>query len=221
MSVALSTIYTNVLKDLGINSSDTTWQNRATWWIKKALDKAEFFFPMAEFLQNSNASISTVADQATYSLPSDFFQLLHIRDDNNSTHLDILDHDEFDRNHPDPSSESTGRPSECTLEFDISSGVHILRLAPIPDDAYTIYATMRTFHPTLSGSQDLMFTKLETPLTDWAIYEGSLVVYPDNEFVNYRNELKARAIDSMGGISNILAMQKPSQPNIPTVLKKN
>ena len=219
-SVALSTIYANVLKDLGLNSSDTTWQARATRWTNKALDKAQSFIPIAEFMQNSNAYIATVADQATYSLPADFLQMLHLRDDNNSTTLNELTHGQFDRNHPDPSTESTGKPYEYTLEYDISTGVHILRLAAIPDDAYTLYATMRTFHPTLSGSQDLMYSKLETALEDWAIFEGSLVVFPDNEFVNYRAELKARANESMSGIANLLTMQKPSPRQIPVQMKK-
>ena len=66
-----------------------------------------------------------------------------------------------------------------------------------------------------------MYSKLETALEDWAIYEGSLVVFPDNEFVNYRAELKARANEAMSGISNLLTAQKPSPKQIPIQMKKN
>lgn len=220
MSVALSTIYANVLKDLGLNSSDSTWQGRATRWINKALDKIEAKNPDAEFLQNSNSTLATVADQATYSMPSDFLILRHIRDDGNSNHLNILSHEEFDRRHPDPSSETTDQPADCTLEFDISSGVHILRLAPIPDDEYNLYATFSTFHPTLSGSQNLMWNKLETALEDWAIWEGCLVVFPDAEFTNYRAELKQRANESVMLVSGLLSAQRPHPINIPVRMKK-
>lgn len=221
MSVSLATIYANVLKDLGLNSDSSQWQGRATRWINKGLDKIQAQNPTFEFMQNSNMSIATVADQATYSLPTDFLTLLHIRDDTNETKLDILTHGEFDRNHPDPSSESTGEPYECTLEFDISSGVHILRLAAIPDAAYTLYATIRRWHPTLSGAQALMADKLETALEDWAIYEGSLVVFPDAEFTNYRAELRGRAMESVQIISGALNTQKPHPRQIPICLKRN
>jgi len=72
MSVTLSTIRENVLKGLMVNSSDSTLQSRATRWINKSLDKIQFYIPEAEFLQNSNTALTTVADQATYSLPGRF-----------------------------------------------------------------------------------------------------------------------------------------------------
>lgn len=221
MTVSLATIYSNVLKDLGLNSADSTWQTRATRWINKALDKVTMVAPNAEFLQNSYMSIDTVADQATYSLPSDFIELLSLRDDNNETNIEILSHGEFDKRHLDPSGEDTDPPSECTLEFDTSSGGHMLRLAPIPDAAYTLYATMRTFHPALSGSQALLWPKLETALEDWAIYEGALVVHIFPEMANYRLELKERAKESVELVAGLLNTQKPSPRQIPTVLKKS
>jgi hypothetical protein len=220
MTVSLATIYDNVLKDLGLNSSDSTWQGRATRWINKALDKITMVCPNAEFLQNSYVSINTVADQPTYSMPSDFFELLSLRDDDNKTDIEILTHGEFDRRHLDPSGEDTNPPIHCTLEFDTSSGVAVMRLAPIPDDAYTLYATMRTFHPTLSGSQVLVWDKLQTALEDQAIYEGSLVVFPDAEFANYRLELKERGGESIRLVAGLLNSQKPAPARIPTVLKR-
>ena len=219
-SVSLATIYANVLKDLGLNSADTTFQARATRWINKALDKAMAMNPSAEIFQISNATISTVADTATYDLPTTFIKLKHIRDDNNSTEIEILSHEQFDDRHPDPSSESTSPPKECTLEFDVSTGVHVLRLAPIPDDAYTLYYTAASFHTALSGSQALMYPKLETALEDWAIWEGSLVVYPENEYVNLRNELKQRAGESMMLWSGMMNYQKPAPKQIRTQMKR-
>ena len=221
MSVTLATIYGNVLKDLGVNSSDTLWIARATRWLNKALDKAQATNPNAEFMQNSNTYISTVDGQATYSLPTDFLSLKHLRDDTSATEIDILSHEVFDDKHLDPSSESEGPPIECTLEFDISSGVHILRLAPIPDAVYVLYATMITFHPALSGAQSLMYSKLETALEDWAIWEGSLVTHPDNEFAQFRMELKSRANESMAMWSGLMNMQKPHPQTIPVKMKKN
>ena len=220
MSVSLATIYANVLKDLGLNSSDSTMQSRATRWVNKALDKALMYNPMSEFVQISNATISTVADTPTYSLPAGFMDLLHIRNDTSAWEIEIRAHGQFDRAHPDPSSETTDSPSECTLEFDIDNNVHKLRLAPIPDDVYTLYYTYRKFHPALSGSQDLEFDKFETALEDWAIWEGSLVVFPDNEYAQYRMELRSRANESMKLLSQFQSAQRPAPRNIPIQLKR-
>ena len=220
MSVSLSTIYANVLKDLGLNSSDSTWQARATRWINKALDKATMLNPGSEFVQISNATISASDGTATYNLPTGFISLLHIRNDTSAWEIKIRSHGEFDRAHPDPSSEAEDSPSECTLEFDIDNNVHVLRVAPIPDDDYTLYYTYRKFHPALAGDQDLEYDKFETALEDWAIWEGSLVVFPDNEFVNYRNELRSRATESMKLLSQLVNFQKPAPRNIPIQLKR-
>lgn len=221
MSVTLATIYGNALSTLGVSSSDSKFQTRCTRWINKTLDKIQFYAPEAEFLQNSEVTLATVADQETYSMPTDFMQLLTLRDDDNATEIKILDRELFDKLHPDPSGESTGKPYECTLEFDISSGVHILRLAAIPDDAYDLFATFRRFHPAISASQNLMYDKLETALEDGAVYHGALELYPDAEYTQFRAELKANWLESAQAISQIFAIQKPRRPQIPMMLRRN
>ena len=220
MSVTLSDIRDNVLKDLGLDSANSTLQTRAARWINKTLDKLQGYAPEAEFMQKSEKKLSTVADQATYSLPSTFLQLLALRDDTSATAIKIVNREQFDRNHPDPSSESTGSPNEATLEYDLDGAVHIIRLAPIPDDEYDLYAIFRQFHPALSGSQDLEYDKLQTALEDGAIYHGSLIVYLDAEYANYRAELKAQWLESAQNIGQIFAIQKPQTRNIPVILQR-
>lgn len=220
MSVSLATIYANVLKDLGLNSADTTWQSRATRWINKSLDKVQFFIPNAELLQESTETITTTADDPTDALDANFFELLSVRNDTEGSVVEVFPRVEFERRHPDPSSEETGAPVECTIEWNVSTGGHYIRWSPTPDDAYTMYIVQRVYHPALSGAQSLLYNKLETAIEDWAIYEGSLVVFPDNEFVNYRAELKARAIETMKAISQVFNAQKPNERNIPVRMKK-
>ncbi len=220
MSVTLETIRDNVMKDLGIDSENSTLQSRANRWINKALDKLQGYVPEAEFMQKTEKKLTTVADQATYSLPTTFLQLLGLRDDTSVTAIKILDAQAFDREHLDPSDEDTGEPTECRLEYDLDNGYHVLRLAPIPDDEYDLYAIFRQFHPALSGSQDLGYDKIQTVLEDGGTYFGAMVLYPDSEYAQYRAELKSTWLDAIQNISQIFAIQKPHPRNIPVRLKK-
>ena len=213
------TIQENILKELGLPSDNSLLLGRALRWINKTLDKLQTYVPEAEFLQTSEIKLTLVADKATYALPTDFFQLLQVRSDTDLIILNMLTREKFDREHPDPSGEETGNPSDCTFEYDRSSNRHIIRLAPIPDSTDIYYAIMRRWHPSLSSSQDVQWDKLETVLEDGGIYHGSLSIYADPEYAQLRAELKANWLEAAQGISQILALQKPKPAQIPVVLR--
>jgi hypothetical protein len=215
-----STIQANILKELGLDSADTTLLARALIWANEALDTIQEYIPGAEFLQKSESYIACVADQATYALPSDFFQLLTLRDDDNSTSIEIITREEFDRRHTDPSSESTGKPYECCLEYDRTNTRHIVRVARIPDDTYTMYATMRNWHPALSASQNPYVDKLENAIKRGGMYYGSFFVYPDPEWNQLRADFERVFLNKVQSLSQILNIQKPHPPQIPVVMKK-
>ncbi len=213
----------NVLKKLQMDYADSTLLARALQWLNEALDMVQGYIPEAEFLQKSEIRIATVADQSSYALPSDFFQLLELRDDTNKTMLEMLAREQFDRNHPDPSSEDTGKPYEYSLEFDRSTdpGTHILRLAAIPDDAYTLYAVMRAFHPDLANAgQTITWEKLQTPLENMAAYYGAMEFYKGNEHLRWRAELNQRGLTGLQNIRQLLMIQKPHRRQIPVVMRK-
>lgn len=218
-----ATLQANVLKRLRMNSADTALLARALVWLNYAMDMVQGYLPEAEYLQKSEMTIATVTSTALYALPSDFFQLMSLRDDSNKTVIDIITREQFERNHPDPSTESTARPYEATLEFDRSTspGTHILRLAAIPDDTYNLYAVMRCFHPALSGSQDTIWAKLQMILESGAAYYGAMELWADNEFSAYRQELKNEWLNATKAISQIMAMQRPRPTRIRTVMKES
>ena len=216
-----SSMQTSVLDVLGVDSTDTYLLARALKWLQKSYDKLIAFVPEAEYLQKSENYLTTVADQATYALPSDFFQLLSLRDDTNSTIIDVITREQFDRNHPDPSGESTSKPYECTTEYDRVNKRHVIRLAAIPDDAYVLYAVMRCWPPALSSSVDPLHYKLETTLEEGGVYHGSLETHADAEYTNYRAELKTNWLEAVEGISQIFNVQKPSPPQVPEKLRKS
>jgi hypothetical protein len=219
MTVSSATIQANILKELSVDSTNAVLLARALRWMNKAMDKFQGYIVESEFLQKSESSLNTIADQATYAMPSDFFDILSLRDDNNNTIIEKITREEFDRRHPDPSGESTGKPYEYTLEYDRSSGVSIIRLSLIPDDAYTLYAVTRNWHPTLTAGQGLIYDKLETAIEEGGIYHGALSLYSDPEYANYRAELKANWLEAVQNLSQILEMQKPKPSQIPVRLR--
>ncbi len=213
----------DVLKRLQLDYTDSTLLARALDWLNKSLDRAQGYLPEAEFLQKSEIQISCVADQATYALPDNFMQLISLRDDDNGTHLEMLNREQFDRNHPDPSSEDTGAPYEFSLEFDRSTdpGTNIIRLAAIPDDTYTLYAIMRCFHPDLAnGAQTILWQKLRFTLEDTATHLGSLEFYKGREHAQWRSELKGDSIESLQNIRQLLMIQKPHGRQIPVQMRR-
>jgi hypothetical protein len=206
---------------LRVNPSDAILLPRALEWLNEAIDEVQTHFPEAEFLQTSNISITMVASQSTYPLPTDFLQLLQLRNDDESVILTPLSREEFDRRHPDPSDESDDTPTDITLEYDRSNGRHILRVAPAPDAADTWYGIMRRWHPALSGTQGVQYDPLQRVLERWGAYFGSLEVYADAEHERFRGELFQNATRKLQGLGQVFAMQKPKQPQVPTVLRKS
>jgi len=219
---ATTTIRTNVLKALRLDSANSTMQDRALHWMNKALDKIQAYVPQAEFMKKSERTITTVASQATYALPTDFIKMLSLRDDTNQTIIDPVIREEFDRRHPDPSSESTGKPYEYTLEYDNTQdpGLHYMRLALIPDSAYMLYAVMQVWHPDLSAVQNPAYTKLETAIEDMAIAEGCMEVYAEPEFAQLRQEFKLSAQDSVRLVERIFNSQTTIPRNIITRMRR-
>jgi len=211
----------NVLEVLGIDSTDTVMLDVALDALNKSYDKLVMFVPEAEYLQKSENYLVTVDGQATYALPSDFFQLLSLRDDTSKTNIDIITREQFERNHPDPSSESEAKPYECTLEYDRSNKRHILRLAAIPDTTYTLYAVMRCWPTALSASTDPLHAKLETVLEEGGIYHVSLRTHAEPEYLQYRQELKGNWLEAVQAISQMFNVQKPRPPQIPIKLRKS
>ena len=223
MATATATIQQNVLRGLGIPYNDTVMLDRALRWLNKTLDKIQGFMPDVEFLQVSEMPLTLVVGQATYALPSDFmaFSQPQIRNDSEGIIINIIPRDEFDRLHPDPSSESNAPTSDATLEYDRDNNRHILRFCPAPDATDVVYAVMRRWHPLLSSGQNVIYDKLETALEDGAIYHGGLEVFSAPEYVNYRQELKSQWLEAVQGLQQVFAIQKPHRPQIPTVLKKS
>ena len=221
MAISTRTVQNNVLKALGLDSTDTVLLARALRWLQKSIDKLQGSMPSSEIFQKSEMSMDTVDGQATYALPADFIQMISLRDDDNSTIIVPVERPQFDREHPKPSDESEGKPDEYTLEYDQGNRRHIFRLAPIPDDEYTLYAVMKVWHPKLSSSQGLTYDKIETAVEDGGTYQGSLEIYPDQEYATYRAELKENWRDSLIAAKNIFAMQKPKAARIRTFLRKN
>lgn len=220
MTIQTIEIQKNVLKELGQNPDNTVLQARALRWLNKSLDKLQGYIPDVEFLQTSEMTITLVASQATYALPIDFFYIGQIRIDEESLILNQHTKDGFDRLHPDPANEDEDVPSDFTLEFDRVNGRHILRLAPIPDDAYVMHATIRRWHPALTGSQNIQYDKLETTLEEGGIYHGSLSIYGDQEYIQLRAEYKSNWLEAVQNLQQPLNMQKPRPIRIPTQLKK-
>jgi hypothetical protein len=153
-------------------------------------------------------------------MPENFFYLGQMRIDSESRILEMRTREEFDRLHPDPANEDEDVPYDITLEYDRNNGRHVLRFAPIPDSAYVCHGILRRWHPSLSSSQNLQYDKLETAIENGGIYEGSMSVYADPEYTQYRAELKQRWLESVQGLQQILNMQKPKPRQIPVVLRR-
>jgi hypothetical protein len=219
MTVTAATIQANILKELSVDSANTVLLARALRWMNKSMDKFQGFIIESEFLQKSESKLTTIADQATYALPADHFDMLILRDDTNKTTIQPKTREEFDRAHTDPSTESTGKPYEYTMEYDRSAGRHIMRLALIPDSTYDLYAVTRNWHPTLTSNQGLIYDKLETAIEEGGIYHGALSLYSDPEYANYRAELKSNWLEAVQNLSQILEIQKPKPAQIPIRLK--
>lgn len=221
MATATSTIQANILKDLRLPSTDTTLLERALEWLKDAIEDVQEYIPEAEFFQTAEMPLTLVINQTTYAMPSDMLQLIQVRNDDESVILNLMNRSEFDRRHPDPSSEAAATPSDGTLEYDRSNNRHILRVAAKPVAADTFYAIMRRWHSSLGSSQNVQYDHLEKVLERRAVYYGSLEVFNDNEYVQFRNELNNVSIEKIKGLSRVVALQKPTSPQIPTVLKKS
>ena len=219
MTVSSSTIQANILKELSVDSTNSTLLDRALRWMNKSMDKFQGFIIEAEFLQKSEIKLTTIADQATYALPDDFFDFLSLRDQTNKTTIRPRTIEEFNRVHTDPSTEATGKSYEYTLEYDRSAARHILRLALIPDDAYELHAVMRNWHPALTSGQGLIYDKLETAIEEGGIYHGAMSLYSDPEYAQYRSELKSNWLEAVQNLSQILEKQKPKPAQIPIRLK--
>jgi hypothetical protein len=213
----------NVLKRIRMNSTDTTLLARALVWLNTALDLTQGYLPDVEFMQKSEMTLSTVDGTAIYALPSDFLQLISLRDDTSGNIIDIITREQFDRNHPDPSSEEEAAPYEAAIEFDRSTGpgTSILRLAAIPDAVYVLYGIMRCFHPALSASQDTIWAKLQPVLEAGAAYQGALELWGDDEYRYWRSELKNEWLNATKAISQLLALQRVKPKRIRVVMKES
>lgn len=221
MTVSTATLQTEVIKILGYNSSDTVLLARALAWLNEAMDDILFYIPEAEFYQKSYMTIATVADQAAYPMPSDFLSLLSIVDVTNQNPLNVLPREEWDRRHPDPSDEETDAPADVTYEYDRTNLRNVIRLAPTPDDAYTLRANMRCWHSELSGSQDVLWDKIENVVKRRAAYFGSIELFNSPEDIQFRNEMNQLSMVKMDGLRRVLASQKPRPNQIPAILKKS
>ena len=219
MATATTVIQANILKVLRQPSDSDLLLDRALEWLKDAIEDAQMFLPEAEFFQMSEMPLTLVVSQATYALPSDMLQLMQVRNNDESVIINMLSRDEFDRRHP--SSEDDATPNDGTLEYDRNNNRHILRLAPPPVAADTLYAIMRRWHPTLSDSQNIQYDKLEKALERRAIYYGSVEVFNDNEFTNYRAELKNISVEKFNALQRVVAIQKPHRTQVPTILRKS
>jgi hypothetical protein len=221
VAVATSTLQANILKNLRVDSANSDLLARALQWLNRGIDKVQMYVPEAEFLQTSEMSLTLVVSQPTYPLPSDLLELRQLRNDDESVIIDIHPREKFDRLHPDPSDEDDATPRDGTLEYDRANARHILRVAPAPNATDTLYGIMRRWHPTLSGSQNIQYDKLQTTLEAWGTYQGSLEVYADPEHQPLRAEFKTNALEATQAFQQIMDAQKPKERQIPTVLKKS
>lgn len=220
MTISAITLQQDILKELGRNPSDTLMQARALRWINKAMDNLQGFMPDVEFLQSAEMEITLVDGQAAYAMPTDFFYLSQVRIDEETRILDEYSREEFDRRHPDPANEEEDIPSDYTFEYDRSTGRHIIRFGPIPDDSYDCHGIIRRWHPSINASQGLQYDKLQTCLENGGIWEGSMSVYMDNEYTQIRGELKTKFLESVQALQQVLNMQKPRPRQIRTVLRR-
>ncbi len=221
MTISTATLQAGCIKDLGQNSEDTILLERSLEWLNEALEDIQMYLPDAEFLQTSEMPLTLIVGQATYAMPPDFMQLIQIRNDDESVIIEVIPRAEFDRRHPDPSTEATAIPSDGTLEYDRVNHRNILRIAPAPDDDDVFMAIMKRWHPTLSAAQAIQWDKLQYVIARRAAYFGSLEIYPDNEFIQYRQELNTLSLNKIQALQQIVAIQKPRPNQIPTVLKKS
>ncbi|MFH1628669.1 MAG: hypothetical protein ABIE47_08095 [Pseudomonadota bacterium] len=220
MSVTTATMQANVLHILTMDSTDTVLLARALEWLNEAVEDVAMYLPEAEFFQTSEMPLTLVVDQATYAMPSDFFQLIQVRNDDESVILNMLPRAEFDRRHPDPSSETTDTPADGTLEFDRENGRNILRVAPIPASADTFYAIVRRWHKTLSSTQGLQWDKIQRTVERRGAYYGSLEVRNFTEDAPFRAELAQVSLAKMQALQQIVTIMKPRPVRIPTVMRK-
>lgn len=221
MTVNTATLQAKVIKVLGYNASDTTLLPQALEWLNEAMDDILFYIPEAEFFQKSDMTISTVADQAAYPMPTDFLALTSLVDVTNQNPLDVLTREEFDRRHPDPSDEETDAPSDVTYEYDRNNLRNVIRLGPIPDAAYTLRAVMRCWHPSLSSSQSMLWDKAESAVKRRAAYYGSIELYNSPEDIHFRNELDTLSMRKLDALRGLLASQKPRPTQVPAILRKS
>jgi hypothetical protein len=219
MSISTIAIQKNILRRVGRNPDDTTMQALALHWMNVTLDKTQGFMPDVPFLETSEMDISLVDGQATYAMPTDFFYLSQVRIDSEYRTLNEFSHEEFDRWHPNPSAEDETVPSDWTLEYDRVSGRHIMRVGPIPEKTYVAHAIMRRWHPSISSVQGLQYDKLETAIEEGGIYHGSMIIYADQEYVQYRSELKQNWLETVQGLQQVMMQQKPRAHQIPTMLR--
>ena len=220
--MALTTnIYANVLSELLLNTSNTTYISKCIRWLNKTMFDIESVVPNSEFLQKSESYLDTVADQATYMLPADFFELRSLRDDTNNNIISPVTREQFDRNHPDPSSENTGEPYEYTMEFDRTEGRSLIRLSLIPNDTYRIYMIYRAWHPTLTAQQNPIFDRLETVLEQGATWYGSVAMYKEAEYESMRNNYKMMYDRAMFNFQAMCMGQKPTPRQIPCQMRKD
>lgn len=220
MTVQTITMQQNILRELSRNPNDRAMQSRAMRWLNMTLDEMQGFMPDVEFLQASEMSITLTDGTATYAMPTDFIYLSQVRIDSESRILEERTREEFDRIHPDPANEDEDIPADYTLEYDRTSGRHVMRVGPTPDASYTAHGIMRRWHPALTGSQYIQYDKLQTVLEKGGVYHGSLSVYADQEYAQYRSELKQNWLESARGLQQVLMQQKPRPRQIPTVLRR-
>lgn len=221
MSVSTSTILTNVLSELGRNPNNSSMQTRALRWINKSLDKIQGFLPDLDIFQMSEMTITLEDGTATYPMPSDFLSFDQMRIDSENRILNIFNREEFDRRHPYPSDENEDVPEDVTFEYDRQSPRWIMRVGPIPDTSYDAHGIMRRWHPSLTTSQVIQHDKLETAIEDGGIYHGSLTIYQDAEYAQYRQELKQNWLDSINALRQFMNKGKIIPKQIPTMLKRN
>ena len=116
-------------------TTDTTYRTMALNWLNLAIkdlanEQVGYHWRDLE----KTVEFPTVADQMSYDLPADIDtnKIYTVREKENDYKLNYIPQNDFDEAVPD-SSVSSGIPRD----YIVYAGV--IRLYPVPDDAYTIY----------------------------------------------------------------------------------
>jgi len=179
--MSTTTIQQNTLYGLGegANVANATWLTNALRWANTGYHDMQLRHAWKCFKRRQY--FSTVASQAAYQYPSNWIGYVTTRDDTNEQIIEELSAEEFDRQHTDPSTETTGKPTQMCIEFDSTNRLYAVRFAPIPDDAYVFYSMNFIIPSDLSGSVSPIYGGWEHALERGGIYYGSLELLEGND----------------------------------------